>query len=183
VLAAAGWTRSVATTWPARRRGAKARAPTARACAGAPLEELILNGLRQRLMVPAMVEEFVAAYHEEVNRHRREETAARAAKERELAEVTRKLEGLIDALAEGYRTPGLQQRLDDLEGRKAALEQTRRPPCGCTRTSPRCIGARSSGCMRRWPIPGCARRRSASYAADRARGGPPGRATACRSRS
>ena len=84
-----------------------------------PLEELILEGLRQRLMAPEMVEEFVTAFHEEVNRHRREETAARAGKERELAKVTRKLDKLI----EGYRAPGLQQKLDDLEARKAALEQ------------------------------------------------------------
>jgi len=88
-----------------------------------PLEELILDGLRQRLMAPEMVEEFVAAYHEEVNRHRREATAARASKERELAEVTRKLDKLIEALIEGYRTAGLQQRLQELEARKAALEQ------------------------------------------------------------
>ena len=65
----------------------------------------------------------VAAFHEEVNRQRREETAARVGKERELAEVTRKLDKLIEALIEGYRAPGLQQRLDDLEARKAALEQ------------------------------------------------------------
>jgi site-specific DNA recombinase len=89
----------------------------------APLEELILDGLRQRLMAPEMVEEFVTAFHEEVNCRRRHETAARAGKERELAEVTRKLDKLIEALIEGYRTAGLQQRLDDLEARKAALEQ------------------------------------------------------------
>ena len=89
----------------------------------APLEELILEGLRQRLMAPEMVEEFVAAFHEEVNRQRRDETAARAGKERELAEVTRKLDKLIEALIEGYRTAGLQQRLEELEARKAALEQ------------------------------------------------------------
>jgi len=88
-----------------------------------PLEELILEGLRQRLMMPEMVEEFVAAFHEEVNRARRDETAARAGRERELAEVRRKLDGLIDAIADGLRAPGLQQKLDDLESRKAALEQ------------------------------------------------------------
>ncbi|HEX6111378.1 MAG TPA: hypothetical protein VFZ10_03660, partial [Geminicoccaceae bacterium] len=32
----------------------------------APLEELILGGLRHQLMAPELVEEFVAAYHEEV---------------------------------------------------------------------------------------------------------------------
>jgi len=84
-----------------------------------PLEELILQGLRQRLMALELVEEFVTAYHEEVNRHRRGQTAARMGKERELAEVTRKLDKLI----EGYRTAGLQQRLEDLEARKAALEK------------------------------------------------------------
>jgi site-specific DNA recombinase len=89
----------------------------------APLEELILAGLRQRLMAPEMVEEFVAAFHEEVNRARRDETAARAGKERELGEVRRRLDKLIEALIEGYRADGLQQRLDDLEARKAALEQ------------------------------------------------------------
>jgi site-specific DNA recombinase len=88
-----------------------------------PLEELIVQGLRQRLMAPEMVEEFVTAFHEEVNRHRREATAARAGKERELAEVTRKLDKLIEALIEGYRTAGLQQKLEELEARKAALEQ------------------------------------------------------------
>jgi site-specific DNA recombinase len=88
-----------------------------------PLEELILDGLRQRSMAPELVEEFVAAFHEEVNRLRRDETAARAGKERELAEVRRKLDGLIDAVAEGLRAPGLQQRLDGLEARKANLEQ------------------------------------------------------------
>jgi hypothetical protein len=87
-----------------------------------PLEELVLDGLRQRLMAPELVEEFVAAFHEEMNRLRQDEAVARAGKERELAEVSRKLDGLIDALAEGYRAPGLQQRLDDLAARKAALE-------------------------------------------------------------
>jgi len=89
----------------------------------APLEALILNGLRHRLMAPELVEEFVAAYHEEVNRARRDATAARVGKERELGEVNRKLDKLIDAITEGIRAPGLQQRLDDLEGRKAALER------------------------------------------------------------
>ena len=87
------------------------------------LEELILEALRQRLMAPALVEEFISAFHEEVNRQRRDAGAGRAGKERELAEVTRKLKGLVDALAEGYRVPGLQQRLDELEARRSALEQ------------------------------------------------------------
>jgi hypothetical protein len=41
---------------------------------------------------------------------------------RELEEVNRKLRGLIEAIAEGLRAPGLQAKLDELESRKAALE-------------------------------------------------------------
>jgi site-specific DNA recombinase len=90
----------------------------------APLEALILDGLKHRLLAPELVEEFVAAYHEELNRARRDATAARAGKDRELAEVKRKLDKLIEALIEGYRAPGLQQRLDDLEARKATSSRS-----------------------------------------------------------
>ena len=49
--------------------------------------------------------------------------AQKTRKERELAEVRRKLDGLIAAIADGLRGPGLQQKLDDLEARKATLEE------------------------------------------------------------
>jgi DNA invertase Pin-like site-specific DNA recombinase len=118
-----------------------------------PLEELILSGLQQRLMAPDAVEEFVAAFHEEVNRARRDETAARAGRERELAEVRRKLDGLIDAIADGLRAPGLQQKLDDLEVRKATLEQAlAAEPPPTVRLHPNLAQVyrpRSSGCTRR----------------------------------
>ena len=37
--------------------------------------------------------------------------------------MSRKLNGLIDAIADGLRAPGLQQRLDELEARKVELER------------------------------------------------------------
>jgi len=49
--------------------------------------------------------------------------ALREAKKRELAEAARKLNGLIDAIADGLRAPGLQQRLDELDARRVQLEQ------------------------------------------------------------
>jgi site-specific DNA recombinase len=88
-----------------------------------PLEELILEGLRHNLMTGKEVEAFIAAFHAELNAQRAARTAGRAGQERELADVRRKLDGLIDAIAEGMRAPGLQQRLVELEARRAALEQ------------------------------------------------------------
>ena len=87
------------------------------------LEALIINGLRQRLMAPKLVEEFVRAFHKEINLQRREHDGLRDAKMRELAGVKRKLDGLIEAIADGLRAPGLQQRLDELGARRTEIEQ------------------------------------------------------------
>jgi site-specific DNA recombinase len=87
------------------------------------LEGIILDGLKQRLMAPELVEEFVRAFHKEVNSRHLENDLRLEADKRELAEVTRKLNGLIDAIAEGLRAPGLQKRLEEFELRRAQLEQ------------------------------------------------------------
>ena len=88
----------------------------------AALEALILDGLRQRLMAPELVEEFIRAFQKEINLQRREDDALRDANRRELADVKRKLDGLIEAIADGLRAPGLQQRLDELEARRTEIE-------------------------------------------------------------
>src|SRR5262249_8482925 len=43
-------------------------------------------------------------------------------KRRELAEVVKRFDGLVDAIADGLRTPGLKGKLEGLEQRRAALE-------------------------------------------------------------
>jgi len=87
------------------------------------LEGMIHEGIRQRLMAPELVEEFVRAFHKEVNTQRREQDLLVDATKRELTDITRKLNGLMDAIAEGLRTPGLQKRLEEMECRRAELEQ------------------------------------------------------------
>src|SRR5215472_384331 len=86
------------------------------------LEALILDGLKDRLMAPELVKEFIAEFHREVNRFSRDREVDLGLQRRELEEVNRKLGGLIDAIAEGLRAPGLQAKLDELESCKAALE-------------------------------------------------------------
>jgi site-specific DNA recombinase len=53
------------------------------------LERITLDGLRQRLMAPELVEEFVRATQMEINQLRREDELLREVKKRELTEVTR----------------------------------------------------------------------------------------------
>lgn len=85
------------------------------------LEDLILSTLQHHLLAPEYVEEFVAAYHAQLNELRHAAELAQLQKERELDRVERQLAALIDSIAEGLRSPGLQARLDELENRKATL--------------------------------------------------------------
>ena len=88
----------------------------------ARIEAAVLAGLKERLMAPELVEEFIRAFHEEVNRSRHGRELERQAKAKELQALVAKLDGLYDAVAGGLRTPGLQEKLLELEARKARLE-------------------------------------------------------------
>jgi site-specific DNA recombinase len=88
----------------------------------AVLEGLILDGLKHNLMHPDFVAEFIKEFHAEVNRLRRDAEVAINIKCRELEETCRKLDGLIEAIAEGFHAPGLQAKLDELEQSKARLQ-------------------------------------------------------------
>jgi DNA invertase Pin-like site-specific DNA recombinase len=86
------------------------------------LEGLILDALKDNLMHPDLVAEFIKEFHAEVNRQRRDSDRNLSSKRRELDDVRRKLDGLIEAIADGLRAPGLQSKLDELEKRKVVLE-------------------------------------------------------------
>ncbi len=103
----------------ARRRGTCTNRTSIRRPA---LEATVIDALRDNLMQPPLVEEFIRAFTEETNRMHAIADQSRSESRRELAEVSRRLEGLIDAIAEGLRTPGLKAKLVELEGRKALLE-------------------------------------------------------------
>jgi hypothetical protein len=83
------------------------------------LEALILDGFKERLMGPELIKEFIAEFYREVNCLSRERKVDLGLQRRWI-EVNRKLRGLIEAIAEGLRAPGLQAKLDELERRKAA---------------------------------------------------------------
>jgi site-specific DNA recombinase len=102
------------------------------------LETVILSSLRDRLMQPEHVAIFVEEFTAEWNRLQAEHSAGYAARHRELEAVNRKLDGLIDAIANGLKSPGLQQKLDDLEARKAHLQAQleRRPTSSTARLHP-----------------------------------------------
>ncbi len=86
------------------------------------LEDFVLDTLKDHLMHPDLVKAFIAEFHAETNKFAAERDRQILASKRQLAGVTRKLDGLIDAIAEGLRSPGIDQRLKTLELEKARLE-------------------------------------------------------------
>jgi site-specific DNA recombinase len=86
------------------------------------VEILILDALRTQLMAPHLVAEFIDEFHRQVNRQRQGAELERSTTQAELATVMRKLDGLVDAIADGLRAPDLQRRLDELGARKKELE-------------------------------------------------------------
>ena len=88
----------------------------------AVLEEKVLTGLRAQLLAPDLIGEFVAEYQREHNRLMQEERAARSGLERELAQVRRKIDQMIDAIGEGMFHPSMKARMTALEARQAELE-------------------------------------------------------------
>jgi hypothetical protein len=87
-----------------------------------PLEAEVLEALGSRLMQPELVAEFVREFTAEWNRLIAAAGVEATAKHRELEQVRRKLAGLVEAITDGLRAPGLQARLEELEARRVELE-------------------------------------------------------------
>ncbi|WP_111539125.1 recombinase family protein [Palleronia aestuarii] len=86
------------------------------------LDAAVLDLLRDSLMQPDAVAEFVAAFGIAVNAKRIKEVETRKRTRAALKETEHRLAGLYDAIADGFRTPGLLQKLEEAEARKAELE-------------------------------------------------------------
>ena len=101
------------------------------------LEDIVIKALQHNLMAPELVKEFVSAANHELNKHRANESAEREHLGAKLTKVERQLDQLINAIADGLRSPGLQGKLDALEIERAALKaQLSAPPPSPVRLHP-----------------------------------------------
>ncbi|MEO1456223.1 MAG: recombinase zinc beta ribbon domain-containing protein [Pseudomonadota bacterium] len=90
--------------------------------ARADLEEMVLEGLEQHLMTPALTEVFCRAYTDHMNRLAAEQNAGRDAAKAELERLERDLDKLIEAILDGIPGARLKDKIAALEIRKEALE-------------------------------------------------------------
>jgi hypothetical protein len=86
------------------------------------LEGVVLDLLRDRLMRPEAVAAFITSVSREMNAGRAEESAARARLDAERGQITRRLDGLYEAIADGLRTAGLKTKLEEMEARLAEID-------------------------------------------------------------
>jgi site-specific DNA recombinase len=87
------------------------------------IEERVLGGLKERMLEPDLVSTFVEAFNEELRRHARTADAERTSTKRTLADVERKLSGIVRAIEDGAYNATLKSRLTVLETEKAELER------------------------------------------------------------
>ena len=76
------------------------------------LEERVLVGLKDHLMAPEAADAAVRAWAEETNRLNRERNASSEAERKELADIEKKIDGIVDAIQDGAYSPALKEQLE-----------------------------------------------------------------------
>ena len=85
------------------------------------IERRVLTGLKERLLAPELVQEFVDSFRAGVEAATADREANRRTRERELAAVERKIAGILKAIEDGLYHESMKERLIILEADKARL--------------------------------------------------------------
>jgi len=85
------------------------------------VEERVLKGLKNSLMHPDMIREFIAEFQRELQEQRLASLSARSGAEQELAKVIKEIDNIITAITQGMFHPSMKARMDTLEADKARL--------------------------------------------------------------
>ena len=91
------------------------------------LEVRVFSGLKQRLLAPELLKEFIAEFQAELNRNTREAGAMCAAHVRQLADVERRIQSILRAIEDGVYTATTKERLLELERRRDELSAQTTP--------------------------------------------------------
>jgi len=89
------------------------------------IEVRVLSGLKEKLMAPELVAEFVRSFQEEIEAAARAAAARADGLKREAEAVERKIAGIMTAIEDGMYTPALKERMKGLEAHKAEIERMR----------------------------------------------------------
>ncbi|PTV93646.1 hypothetical protein C8J27_11311 [Rhodobacter aestuarii] len=86
------------------------------------IEERVLTGLRDKLLHPALLAEFIAEFQREVQKERLAALSARGDAERKLTKVTKEIDNIVTAITAGMFHPSMKEKMDGLEAERTQLE-------------------------------------------------------------
>ena len=104
----------------ATRRG-KGTCTNSRTISRPHIETRVLSVLKDRLLTPDLVDEFVSAFDAEFAELQKNSLGTQMRVQQQLSEVERRLQGVLRAVENGAWNDSLRERLTDLERRKADL--------------------------------------------------------------
>ncbi len=81
------------------------------------LTSRVLAGIKERLLAPELFAEFAAEYQATRTERAREQSQYRNGLEREANDLMKKIDRIVDAIAEGTDTPALRVKLQEMEQR------------------------------------------------------------------
>jgi site-specific DNA recombinase len=102
-------------------RRQKGTCDNARTITRQQIESRVLEGLKERLLAPDLVAEFIREFQEVVGREREERKAQVRQREKKRAEVERKIAGLMKAIEDGLYEPSMKDRMKALQAEREAL--------------------------------------------------------------
>jgi site-specific DNA recombinase len=103
-------------------RKQKGTCDNARTISRREIEARVLEGLKERLLAPELVAEFMKAMQHELAALRRERKANNAKRMRKLTEIDRKISGMMRAIEDGLYEPSMKERLKALQNERLALQ-------------------------------------------------------------
>lgn len=87
------------------------------------IEARVLGGLKDRLLTPDLVDEFVRTFEEELAAFQKDKLGIQAKLQRELTDTERRLKGVLAAIENGAWNDSVRQRLSELEARKTEVTE------------------------------------------------------------
>ena len=87
------------------------------------LERRVLEGLKKHLSHADMLAEYIKTYHATLKRLQSERQTHQSATKREIGELTNKIAHIVDAIADGYATKEMKDKMMAMSRRKEQLER------------------------------------------------------------
>jgi len=86
------------------------------------VETRVLSGLKEKLLHPELIQEFIAEFQRESQKERLAALSEQTQAERQLAKVVKEIDNIVAAITQGMFHPSMKAKMDGLEAERSSLE-------------------------------------------------------------